>query len=202
MTNQKWTITRDLFLSSEQVHRLYTIVKDASDLATHRKKNLVHVRDHFILRTLLETGVRVAELAALKVGDIQSGSLIVQHGKGGKKRNIILGKSTQRMLKEFLKVKQKVLDESTDADAPLFMSERKGPYTTRAIRKRVKFWFQRCGLANSLSCHSCRHTYVSHLIAAGVDLPTVRDNAGHSSLSTTSIYSHATKDELDVNLYE
>ena len=202
MNNQKWIVTKDLFLSAEQVHRLYAMMKDAADLAVHRKRNLVHVRDHFILRALLETGVRVAELTALKVGDIQSGSLIVQRGKGGKKRNIILSKGTQRMLKEFLKMKQKILGESTDAEAPLFMSERKGPYTTRAIRKRVKFWFQRCGLADNLSCHSCRHTYVSHLIAAGVDLPTVRDNAGHSSLSTTSIYSHATKDELDVDLYQ
>jgi site-specific recombinase XerD len=201
MNQTKWTITKDVFLSLDQVRQLYAMLKDAKDLAVHRQQNFVHVRDNFILRTLLETGLRVAELCALKIGDFQAGSIIVQRGKGGKKRTIILSKGTQRMLKEFLKVKQKVLAEPIDPNSPLFLSERRGPYTTRAIRKRVKFWFRRCSFSENLSCHSCRHSYVSHLIANKVDLTTVRDNAGHSSLAVTSIYSHAVKDELDVDLY-
>lgn len=202
MNTTKWTITKDVFLSLDQVKRLYAALNDAKDLSIHRQSNLVQIRDNFILRTLLETGCRVAELCALKVGDFQSGSLIIQQGKGGKKRNIILSKGTQRMLKEFIKVKQKVLSESIELDSSLFLSERKKPYSTRGVRKRVKFWFQRCGFSQSLSVHSCRHTYVSHLLANKVDLTTVRDNAGHSSLAVTSIYSHAVKDELDVALYE
>lgn len=202
MKANQWTITKDVFLSLEQVKQLYASLGDAKDLSIHRQSSLVHVRDNFILRTLLETGCRVAELCALKVGDFQSGSLIVQCGKGGKKRNIILSKNTQRMLKEFIMVKRKSLGESVELDAPLFLSERKKPYSTRGVRKRVKFWFQRCGFSDNLSVHSCRHTYVSHLLANKVDLTTVRDNAGHSSLAVTSIYSHAVKEELDVDLYE
>lgn len=199
---RNWTISRDLFLTQEEVGRLYQALRDAKDLAMQRDSFHCHVRDYFIVRTLLETGLRVFELTALRVADIRSGALIVQYGKGGKKRNVLLAKETQKMFGDFLKIKGKFLKEPIgDADY-LFISERKAPYTTRGVRKRIKHWFAKVGLCESLSCHSCRHSYVSHLMAAGVDLPTIRDNAGHSSLAVTSIYSHAVKGDLgDLELY-
>lgn len=202
MKKQNWTITKDLFLSTDQVQHLYSSLKDSMDLALHRNKNLVHIRDFYLIHTFLETGLRVSELASLKVGDFQSKSLTVQNGKGGKKRTVILSQTTQKMLKQFLKMKKQVLGEPITRDAPMFISERKAPYSTRGIRKRVKFWFSRCNLPEHLSCHSTRHTYISHLIAAGVDLQTVRANAGHASLGTTSLYGHVVKEELGVELYQ
>ena len=106
------------------------------------------------------------------------------------------------MLAEYLKLKAKTLSEPTGPSDYLFISERRTPFTTRGIRKRVKIWFARLGISDDLSVHSCRHSYVSHALAAGVDMVTVRDNAGHSSLAVTSIYSHATKNDLgDFDLY-
>ena len=136
------------------------------------------------------------------VSDVRDGSLIVRCGKGNKKRNVLLAKPTQKVLGEFLKIKAKILREPVGDEDFLFLSERGKLYTTRGVRKRVKFWFSKAGISTNLSCHSCRHTYVSHLMAAGVDLATIRDNAGHSSLAITSIYSHATKDDLgELELY-
>ncbi len=83
MSQKFWVITKDLFLSLEEIRRLYTAPTDAKDLALQRRKNVVHIRDYFILRTLLESGLRVSELTALKVGDFHSNSLIVRRGKGG-----------------------------------------------------------------------------------------------------------------------
>ncbi|WP_417335347.1 tyrosine-type recombinase/integrase [Halobacteriovorax marinus] len=171
-------------------------------MALHRNKSFVHIRDFYLIHTFLETGLRVAELASLKAGDFQSKSLTVQNGKGGKRRTVILSQATQKMLKQFLKIKKQILCEPTTCDAPLFISERKSHYTTRGIRKRIKFWFSKCNLPENLSCHSCRHTYVSHLIAAGVDLQTVRANVGHASLGTTSLYGYAVKEELGIELYQ
>lgn len=197
-----WTVTKDLFLTNEEIVRLYTALRDAKDLALQRRRFYVHVRDYYILRCLLETGLRVFELAALRVSDFRNKSLIVRAGKGGKRRSVLLTKETQKLLAEFLKIKAKTLKEPVGDEDFLFVSERGGPYTTRGIRKRVKHWFGKVGLSRTLSCHSCRHTYVSHLMAAGVDLTTVRDNAGHSSLAVTSIYSHAVKDDLgNLELY-
>ena len=197
-----WTVTKDKFLTTNEVHRLYKQLEDTRDISIQRRLHYVFIRDYYILKVLLETGVRVAELTALKVSNLVGNSLIVQNGKGGKKRNILLAIQTKRLLKEFIDVKCTILNEPIDNDSFLFTSERKLPYTTRAIRKRVKFWFVKLGLSPTLSVHSCRHTYISHLMAAGVDLATIRNNAGHSSLAVTSIYTHCLKDSLgDVDIY-
>lgn len=199
---RNWVVTKDQFLTEGEVRRLYKALRDAKDLAIQRQAYLVHIRDYYIMRVLLESGLRVFECAALRVSDYRSGSLIVRNGKAGKKRNVLLSKDTQKMLTEFLKIKAKVLKEPIGEEDFLFVSERLKSYSTRGIRKRVKYWFAKVGLSTDLSCHSCRHSYVSHMLASGVDLVTVRDNAGHSSLAVTSIYSHAVKNDLgDLQLY-
>ncbi len=197
-----WVVTKDQFLTEDEVQQLYSTLRDAKDLAIQRRSFYCHIRDYYLLRVLLESGLRVFELTALLISDYRGGSLIVQNGKGGKKRNILLTKETQKMIAEFLKIKVSVLREPTGKDDFLFLSERRKSYTTRGIRKRVKHWFGRIGVSSDLSVHSCRHSYVSHMLAAGVDLVTVRDNAGHSSLAVTSIYSHAVKNDLgDLKLF-
>ena len=200
--SKNWIVTKDQFLTEDEISRLYSALRDAKDIALQRKTFFCHIRDYYLLRILLETGLRAFELAALKVSDFRAGSLIVRNGKGGKKRNVLLSKESQRMITEFLKTKDKTLHEPIDTEDSLFVSERRRPYSTRGIRKRVKFWFSKVGIADGLSVHSCRHSYVSHMLAKGVDLVTVRDNAGHSSLAVTSIYSHAVKSDLgDLELY-
>jgi site-specific recombinase XerD len=200
--SRSWTVTKDKFLTSDEVQRLYGALGDAKDLALQRKTFYCHIRDYFILRTLLESGLRVFELAALRVSDFRAGCLVVRNGKGGKRRDVLLAKETQKMLGEFLKLKARVLGEPTGDEDSLFVSERSSRYTTRGIRRRVKHWFAQCELSTSLSCHSCRHSYASHLLARTGDLPLTRDNLGHSSLSVTSIYSHSLRDDLgDIELY-
>jgi len=201
--SKNWIVTRDSFLSTEAVQRLYAELQDAKDLALQRGRFFSHIRDYYILRTFLEAGPRCFELAALKVRDFKGKSLIIQKGKGNKKREILLAPQTQKMLREFLKLKRQVLDEPLLDNSYLFVSERKKPYSTRGLRKRVKYWFEKTGVAENLSVHSCRHTYISHLLAQGVDIQTVRSNAGHSSLNTTSLYSHTLKKDLDgVEIYK
>lgn len=201
--SKNWIITRDSFLPTEGVQKLYIALSNAKDLALHRGRFFCHIRDYYILKTLLETGLRVFELTALKARDFKGKTLIVQNGKGSKKREILLMPSTQKLLKEFIKIKSDLLLEPVVDDEYLFLSERRKPYTTRGIRKRVKFWFSRCEIDSHLSVHSCRHTYISHLLDQGVDIQTVRANAGHSSLNTTSLYSHTLKTDLDgVEIYE
>lgn len=197
-----WTVTKDMFLREEEIQKLYAVLGDAKDLSLLRGRWHVHARDYFIIHTLLETGLRVSELCDLKVGDFRGNSLIVQKGKGGKRRTIILTKQTQKLIAELLSLKKEKFNEPVEPEAYLFFSEKKGRYNPRSIRRRVKHWFSKCGYSGDLSCHSCRHTYVSNLIAEGVDLPTIRNNVGHSSLAITDLYSHATKDSLgNVELY-
>ncbi|OQW54953.1 MAG: hypothetical protein A4S09_17365 [Proteobacteria bacterium SG_bin7] len=200
--SRNWIVTRDQFLTEDEVQRLYLALRDAKDLALQRKRFYCHIRDYFIIRLLLESGLRCFELVALRVSDFRNGSLIVRNGKGGKKRNVLLSKETQKMLTEFLRLKAKILSEPVGLEDFLFLSERRKPYTTRGIRRRIKFWFARVGVSDALSVHSCRHTYISHLIDKTKDLVLARDNAGHSSLQITSIYSHNLKTNIDdLDLY-
>lgn len=200
--SKNWIITRDQFLTEDEVQFLYLSLRDAKDLALQRRRFYCHIRDYYILRLLLESGLRCFELVALRVSDFRSGSLIVRNGKGGKKRNVLLAKETQKLLTDFVKLKTKVLSEPVEAEDFLFLSERGKPYSTRGIRRRVKFWFARIGVSSKLSVHACRHTYISHLIDKTKDLVLARDNAGHSSLQITSIYSHNLKSNIDdLDLY-
>jgi site-specific recombinase XerD len=199
--NKPWTVTRDKFLGMNDVAKLYRALEDAKDLAIARRSFLNHVRDYFIIRTLLETGLRVFELCALRLEDFHQNCLIVRNGKGGKARNVLLTMETQKLLREFIRLKRSVLKEPVHPQSHFFLSER-GSYSTRGVRRRVKHWYEHCGLNQNLSTHSTRHTYISNLLASGVDLETVRHNAGHSTLSVTSIYSHLVKEDLNgIQLY-
>lgn len=199
MKNQ-WVVTRDLFLTADEIGRLFKLLKDAKDLALIRKRFYCHVRDFYMIHLLLETGVRCMELVALRISDFRDNSLIVRCGKGGKKRNILLTKDTIRLIREFIKIK-KALGEPVGPEDFLFVSERKTQYSTRGVRARVKHWFNKAGVNSSLSVHSCRHTYISNLLAAKVNPVLVRDQAGHSNLSITSLYAHAISDLGDLQLY-
>lgn len=194
-----WIITKDRFLTKNEVSCLYTTLETARDSALSKGLKAAVIRDAFVLRLLLETGLRVSEAVALRVSDLRGGALTVRRGKGGKPRSILLTDTTEKLIVDYLITKTKHLKEPINSEDFLILSERMQPFTTRGVRKRVKHWFKICGLPLHLSCHSARHTYISFLIAAGVDLPTVRNNAGHSSLAVTSIYSHCVRDGLGIS---
>jgi integrase/recombinase XerD len=144
----------------------------------------------------------VSELTALKVSDFTGTALVVRKGKGDKRRSILLAHQTQKLFRQLVRAKKEVLHEPVGPEDHFFLSERRRPYTTRGVRKRVKLWFSRCGLNKNLSCHTARHSYLSHLLGSGVDPITARDNAGHGNLATTSLYAHVTKRDLgDLELY-
>lgn len=193
---RQWIITKDQFLTQTEVNHLYSTLETQRSVALSRGVKSPVIRDYFILRVLLETGLRVSEAVALKVCDLRSGCLTVRSGKGGKPRSILLTEATESLIQDYIDIKARVLGEPVGAEDFLILSERRHPFTTRGVRKRVKLWFKACGLPPHLSCHSARHTYISFLIAAGVDLSTVKHNAGHSSLAVTSIYSHVVRNGL------
>ena len=200
---KQWAVTSSKMLKPEEILRLFQLLKDAKDLAIHRGSPLSAIRDYFLLHGLLETGLRNFEFCDLVVSDFTGKTLVVRKGKGSKTREVLLTPDTQKLFRDFLKIKTKVLNEPTTPDSPLFLSEREGPYSTRGLRKRVKIWFKRAGINPKLSTHSCRHSYISSLIKAGVDLSTVKANAGHASLSTVSIYAHALSEDLEeISLYK
>lgn len=201
MGKQRWTITSDKFLTEDQVNALVVHLTNERDLAIARGNHPQAIKDYYIIRAILESGLRVFEFCNLITSDFQGQKLTVRHGKGNKPRTVLLTKATSLLIKEWLSVRTKLgFDQSENA--PLFPSRYLKHYSTRGVQKRVKEVFQAVGLPTSLSVHSLRHTYCSLLLASGrVGIGTVRDNLGHHSISVTNLYSHAIGNLDDVELY-
>lgn len=198
--SRTWTITPDKFLTLEQVNSLINVLSERRDLALARNAHKQEIEDYYIIKVLLETGLRVFEFCDLQIRDLSGLRLAVRRGKGSKPRTVLLTRSTHSCIQEWLQIRSSLGFTSVD-DTPLFPGPRGKRLTTRAIQKRVKQAFTRAGLPSHLSTHSLRHTYCSLLIATGkVGLATVRSNMGHSSLSITDLYSHAVGSIEDVEL--
>ena len=198
---RRWQITSDKFLTLEQIERLKSYLRDARDLAIARQNGTQAIRDHYAVRTLLESGLRVFEFCTLTNADFSGLKLSVRHGKGNKPRTVLLTRTTANLLKEWIAVKAK-LGHDPVPTAPLFSSRYGRAYSTRGVQKRVKLIFAATGLPAHLSVHSLRHTYCSLLLASGkVGIATVKANLGHHSISVTNLYAHAVGNLDDVELY-
>ena len=155
-----------------------------------RKKSAV--LEWVTLEIALFTGLRVHEIASLSCGDLwldsRSGSLLVQNGKGGKKRVVKFGECLGKDLREYLAWKRG-RGEGVDGAAPLLLSSHTGGHlSTRAIQKMFQRLSREAKVKNH-RFHDLRHSYASHLYrASGNNLRLVQKQLGHSSIRTTEIY--------------
>jgi integrase len=140
----------------------------------------------------LYSGLRVSEIAALKIADINLASkdpyLIVRKGKRGRRRDVYIDKALAKHLKEFIAYKKKALKEPTDPDAPLFTGRDGGHCVPITLMKSFKRAIQEAGLPKHYSIHCCRHTYASFLLHSTGNLRFVQKQLGHSGLNMTALY--------------
>jgi len=196
----QWTLSPEKYLTPEQVKQFRKTCEDSAILSLS-KGIQAPVRDWAILDTILSAGLRVSEATALKIGDLfishGHSEVVVRHGKGGKARTIQISADLKKHLKAFLQWKVTV-DEPTDKDDCLFMSERKKSYTTRAIQKRFKLYAKKSGLAPHYSIHALRHSYATLLYkASGHNLRLVQRQLGHSSITTTMVYASVLNEDVE-----
>jgi integrase/recombinase XerD len=138
-------------------------------------------RRGLMLRTLLETMLRVSEFVSLQVEDVsfEEGLIIVRDGKGGKRREVPIMDSLVRELK---------LHVGGRNTGPLFQSPRGGTYSARRIQQIVKETAQEAGITKRVYPHLLRHTMATHLVNGGMPIEHVRKVLGHESIDTTRIY--------------
>lgn len=159
------------------------------------------LRDRAIMETLYSTGMRVSELVSLNAGriDFIGGALRVR-GKGRKERIIPIGEKALEAIGKYLEKRPQLLgrkkkDISKDKDA-LFLNNWGGRLTRISIRRIVKKYIQKISSQLSISPHTLRHTFATHLLNAGADLRAIQELLGHVNLSTTQIYTHVTTQRL------
>jgi integrase/recombinase XerD len=163
---------------------------DAPDLETPEG-----LRDRAMLEVLYATGLRVSELVGLVPDRLNLAQGLVRVvGKGGKERLVPLGDEAVRWLARFLREARPELLHDQPADA-LFPTRRGGAMTRQAFWYRIKKHALAAGLP-ALSPHTVRHAFATHLVNHGADLRVVQLLLGHSSLSTTQIYTHVARERL------
>ena len=152
---------------------------------------LLGSRDRAMLETLYSTGLRVSELVALNVSDVDLASSVIRvRGKGKKQRVIPLGPGAVQAILHFLDLRRNDARSSTfDAEA-LFINKHGQRLSTRSVRRKLDKYLLEAGLDLSVSPHTLRHSFATHMLRQGADLRSVQEMLGHQSLSTTQIYTH------------
>jgi integrase/recombinase XerC len=145
-------------------------------------------RDRAILETLYSAGVRVSELTALNVEDVDfdDGCAIVR-GKGKRERLVLLGDECRDALKTWLGFR-----ESPRKSLALFTNKNGTRLTSRSVGRLLDKYLAQAGLDPRASPHTIRHSFATHLLDAGADIRSVQELLGHRSLSTTQVYTHVT----------
>lgn len=177
------------FLYKEEVNALFE-VNDLTDPLGQR--------DQAILETLYGAGLRVSETAGLTLSriDFEVGSMLV-NGKGGKERYVPFGQYAHTALERYISEGRVMLSQKANEKTDrVFLNARGTALTERGIRMILKKMVDKTALSIHVHPHKLRHTFATHLLNEGADLRSVQELLGHSSLSSTQIYTHVTKDQL------
>jgi len=182
------------FLDYEEVKKL---------LNTPPQDNWLGARDRAILETLYSTGIRVSELVALNMDDVDFlGEVVHIRGKGKKERITPIGSSALQVIQYYMEYRNKRAQNNTNFDSKvLFVNKHGRRLSTRSVRRKMDKYLKMAGLDPAISPHTLRHSFATHMLNNGADLRSVQELLGHQSLSTTQIYTHLTTTKLK-DVYE
>ncbi len=145
-------------------------------------------RDRAIMELLYSSGLRLAELTDLNIGDIDARDATVQvTGKGNKDRIVPVGRKALEALARWYKTRPEIAAPDEPA---LFVSNRGQRLSQRSVQARVTHWAKRQGIDSKVYPHLFRHSFATHLMESSHDLRGVQELLGHSNISTTQIYTH------------
>ncbi len=163
-----------------------------------RENTLAGTRDLLILELLYGSGVRLSELHALDVGDLDLvGEQAKVRGKGRKERVVPITSQTSTAFRRYEPRRTEALRSGARPDRrALLVNRTGGRLSRRGIQRSVRSLLESAGADDERSVHALRHTFATHLLDAGADLLAVKELLGHVSLSTTQIYAHTSRERL------
>lgn len=177
------------FLEENEIESLLSIIDGADFQAT---------RDRAILEVMYSGGLRVSEISALDINDIDFGQGIIHitKGKGGKERIAPIGGHATNAVKNYLSCRSAKLAQLGKTAKAIFINKSGTRLDVRSVRRLLNKWVLKAGLAKRISPHALRHSFATHLLNRGADLRAVQELLGHSSISTTQVYTHVSTHRL------
>lgn len=165
------------------------ISQDEARALINFPKNLKH---QTIIEMLYSTGMRVGEIIALKLSDVDSKSaekiIKIRQAKGNKDRIVMLDEKLLETLKKYYKdYKPKTY---------LFEGQFRNQYSERSINQLLKYWSKKAGIKKNVKPHTLRHSFATHLLESGTDLRYIQELLGHASSKTTEIYTHVSSKKI------
>ena len=176
-------------LDYEEVQRL---------LSTPPANTWLGARDRAILEVLYNTGMRVSEVAALNMEDVDFlGEVIHIRGKGKKERIAPVGSAALQSIQNYIEYRNKRMQNDSSFDAKVLFANKHGQrLSVRSIRRKMDKYLAEAGLDPSISPHTLRHSFATHMLNNGADLRSVQELLGHQSLSTTQVYTHLSTSKI------
>lgn len=175
-------------LTVEQINTLLSTPDDGT---------LLGARDRAMLEVVYSTGLRVSELVDLNRNDVDFTNQAVRvRGKGKKQRITPIGQTALAALKKYTGMRDADPRSATFHAEALFVNKHGQRLSTRSVRRKLDKYLLECGLDPSISPHTLRHSFATHMLENGADLRSVQEMLGHRSLSTTQIYTHLTAQRL------
>lgn len=163
---------------------------DVAVLLEQPDDSALGIRDRAWLELLYASGLRISELVAIDIEDLELRSRLVKvRGKGSKERIVPFGSKAQEALRAYLAMRM-------DDNSAVFVNYRGERITTRSIRRLFDRYVRAASLRAGVSPHTLRHSFATHLLNAGADLRGIQELLGHASLSTTQKYTHLNDGEL------
>lgn len=149
---------------------------------------MIGCRDRAMMELFYSSGLRLAELAALDLRDVDFGSQLVHVlGKGNKQRIVPVGTQAIRALQSWLSQRDEL---GFFEQSALFLTKQGKRLGVRSIQKRLNYWGKKQGISDKVHPHRLRHAFASHMLEASGDLRAVQELLGHADISTTQIYTH------------
>jgi tyrosine recombinase XerC len=180
------------YLREDQIEKLMLSPNTSSPLG---------LRDAAILEVMYATGVRVSELVGMNLQDVDlpAGEIRVL-GKGSKERIVLLGRSAQKALEAYLNAgRGKLLSNRGSTrlhEDAVFLNKNGRRITARSVYRLLDKYFSKVSDELKISPHVIRHTFATHMLEHGADLRSIQELLGHSSISTTQIYTHVSRERL------